>query len=148
MYTIILYKVYSISECKWYLVWFSNRRGTQLIYHVVHTENYSCCATRKLNTSESHEHFYNDALGHAEDESGLIFIITIIANIKKNLYIEKNKRYKKCSHYSRYHHLIFIIIIIIIVFIHRYCDVCLCVYTCVVPYRMATQWRLMTVFPS
>ena len=94
----------------------------QLIYHLVQPENYSCCALRKLNISESHENFYNDALGHAEHESELIFIIAIIKNIKKNIYIEKNKRYRKYFHYSRYHHLIFIIIIIIIVFIHQYGD--------------------------
>ena len=66
-----------------YSIWFGLviDVAPQLIYALVHLENYSCCATRKLNISESHEHFYNDALGHAEHESGLIFIITIIANI-------------------------------------------------------------------
>ena len=93
----------------------------QLIYPLVHPEDYSCCALRKLNTSESHENIYNDALGHAEHESELIFIITIIANLKKK-YIEKNKRYRKYFHYSRYNHLVFIIIITIIVFIHHYGD--------------------------
>ena len=44
-------------------------------------------------------------LGHAEHESGLISFITIISNVKK--YIEKNKRYRKYFHYSRYHHSFF-----------------------------------------
>ena len=49
----------------------------QLIYPVDQPENYSCWAPRKLNTSESHENFYNGALSHAEHESKLIFNITI-----------------------------------------------------------------------
>ena len=62
----------------------------QLIYHLVQPENYSCWAPRKLNTSESHEHFYTDALGHAEHESQLIFNITVIKNILK-IFSKKNE---------------------------------------------------------
>ena len=35
---------------------------------------------QNFHTSESHENWYNDVFGHAEHESGLIFIITITSN--------------------------------------------------------------------
>ena len=62
---------------------------TQLIYPLVLPDDDHYCAPWKLNTSESHENCSNDALGHAEHESELIFIITIIANIKKYIYRKK-----------------------------------------------------------
>ena len=35
---------------------------------------------KNFHTSESHENCYNEVFGHAEHESGLIFLITIISN--------------------------------------------------------------------